>query len=414
MFIERLQLKNFKCFQETDIEFSKITLLTGANSSGKSSVIQGILVPLQTNQFPFYLSPNGKYVNLGDYKEMVFGHDIERKISLNLRFVTQAAYYEENIKILTKWENSKTNKLPILEKITLNSKDRNGFLENVDVIKTSNKYDVFFTNEKITTEKVAVKHFSEIIDPRNSTTTYYKPVKWINMRFAAFSFNTTFLSSFRLAPERTYYQIAQIARVDKYGQGYIDQILEWEIKNAKEFNELTSILKELELLQAIKSNQLEGGRFELKLKTHNSNFWASLSDVGFGISQILPIIVADLQIDSSHYLHDESTLIAEQPEIHLHPSIQAALGDYFTTQATEKNKRYIIETHSEYLLNRIRLNIVKGKLQPEDVAVYYFENSPQGSQTHRIEFTKDGQIHNAPDGFFDTYMVDTMDIAMYA
>jgi predicted ATPase len=104
-----------------------------------------------------------------------------------------------------------------------------------------------------------------------------------------------------------------------------------------------------------------------------------------------------------------------QPEIHLHPSIQANLGDYLVKQVNEKKKQYIVETHSEYLLNRIRLLIVKGEIEPEDVAVYYFENSvKEGSVTHRIEFTKDGQILNAPRGFFETYMIDTMDIALNA
>ena len=134
-----------------------------------------------------------------------------------------------------------------------------------------------------------------------------------------------------------------------------------------------------------------------------------MADVGFGISQFLPIIVADLQLSY------KSTLIMSQPEIHLHPSVQANLGNYLVKQVKEKEKSYIVETHSEYLLNRMRLLIVQGEIQPEDVAVYYFENSiKNGSVAHRIEFTKQGQILNAPKGFFDTYMIDTMDIALNA
>ena len=75
---------------------------------------------------------------------------------------------------------------------------------------------------------------------------------------------------------------------------------------------------------------------------------------------------------------------------------------------------YIIETHSEYLLNRIRLAVVKGDMAPSDVSVYYFENTVNGTLTRDIEFTEDGEIHNAPQGFFDTYMMDVMDIALHA
>jgi predicted ATPase len=109
-----------------------------------------------------------------------------------------------------------------------------------------------------------------------------------------------------------------------------------------------------------------------------------------------------------------STLIVAQPEIHLHPNVQAKLSDYFVRKVKNQNKRYIIETHSEYLLNRLRLLIVKGEIAADDVAVYYFENSKKGTSKHTIEFTKDGQIKNAPKGFFDTYMMDVMDIALQA
>jgi len=63
--INNISLKNFKCFQQTAINLSRITLLTGENSTGKSSVLYGLLAPFQSNDFPLYLSPNGRYVNMG-------------------------------------------------------------------------------------------------------------------------------------------------------------------------------------------------------------------------------------------------------------------------------------------------------------------------------------------------------------
>jgi predicted ATPase len=218
-----------------------------------------------------------------------------------------------------------------------------------------------------------------------------------------------FVSSFRLEPERTYYQKTKAdEKTGRSGQGYIDQILEWENHKAKEFKILKSVLKNLGLLRSLKIQQLLGGRFEISVKVKPNGIWASLADVGFGISQFLPVVVADLQ------LSNRSILLLAQPEIHLHPSVQASLLDYFVKQIKNTNKQYIIETHSEYLLNRIRLSIVKGEIEPSDVSAYYFESSIEGSITHKIEFTRDGQIQNAPQGFFDTYMIDTMDIALYA
>ena len=88
MLLKSLALKNFKCFEEVEVEFAPITLLTGANSSGKSSLIYSLLAMLQTEQFPLYLSPNGKYVDMGSFKEMVFQGDVSKTINISCCFKT--------------------------------------------------------------------------------------------------------------------------------------------------------------------------------------------------------------------------------------------------------------------------------------------------------------------------------------
>jgi predicted ATPase len=167
-------------------------------------------------------------------------------------------------------------------------------------------------------------------------------------------------------------------------------------------------MKELSLFRDINSRRLDGGRFELTVKINENSVPASLNDVGFGISQFLPVIVADLQLGSG------STLFVTQPEFHLHPSVQAEFGNYMVKRIKNSDKNYVIETHSEYLLNRIRLAIVKGEIPKEDVSIYYFQNNGEETSTHQLEFTRDGQILNAPEDFFKTYMIDVMDIAVHA
>ena len=189
---------------------------------------------------------------------------------------------------------------------------------------------------------------------------------------------------------------------------YLDQIISWESKDKKKLIELVSILKDLNLLFSIKSKRLDGGRFEIAVQTKEGGVETSLSDVGFGISQFLPIIVADLQLPKS------STLFVAQPEIHLHPSVQSSFGDYLMTQIKTKDKNYVIETHSEYLLNKIRLGIVKGDIKEGDVKILFVDNEGKYNIIHKIRFTKQGQILNAPDNFFKTYMMDVMEIAINA
>lgn len=377
MSINHIRLKNFKCFKGLDLTLPKITLLTGANSSGKSSVLYGLLAPFQSNEFPLYLSPNGKYVNMGDFLEMSFGNSQENEIGVDFSVQNHRG---EVSHFRSGWIIDPINNLPKLN--------------NLDVATV----DFSFAINKLTSPVYGKKD----LKIRNALQETFKFIETVDDKL-------NFISSFRHHPERTYYQKAKSDnKVGRFGEGYIDQILEWQDRDTSKFRQLNAIMNDLRLVNAITTQKLTGGRFELRVQVQEEGAWCSLADVGFGISQFLPIIVADLQ------LHTDSTLLVAQPEIHLHPSVQASLGDYLVGQANHTNKQYIIETHSEYLLNRIRLAIVKGEIEPSEVAIYYFTNSIDGSTTYPVEFTQDGQILGAPSQFFDTYMIDTMDIALHA
>jgi predicted ATPase len=443
MYIDKLSLRNFKCFEKVDISLSKITLLTGPNSSGKSSLLYGLLGPFQSEKFPSYLSLNGKYVNMGDFREVVFKNIKKRFIGIEI--VTSDPDDKKEYTLRTEWTAHKHTMMPKLHH--LESLTPFGRVE-ISAIGTTGAYILklnydpkkYLKGRSVEVVKV-LKTVYELLDNlaaevnkkrrknKRSTFSFLKPLNVRGRRFASlekllqefniveyFFFNLSFMkesinfiSSFRLQPDRTYYQQSQPEeKVGTCGENYIHQILEWETQKAKRFQEIKSILKELKLLFSLKSKELPGGRFELRVKVKRGDIWASLVDVGFGISQFLPILVADLQLGK------DSTLFVAQPEIHLHPSVQASLADYFVKQISEKKKRYIVETHSEYLLNRIRLAIVQGQLKPSDISVYYFDNTEAGTETCEIQFTENGQIKGAPEKFFETYMMDTVNIAMKA
>lgn len=436
MLINNLSLKNFKCFEEVDVEFAPITLLTGANSSGKSSLIYSLLAVLQTEQFPFYLSPNGKYVNLGGFEEIAFNHK-SQTFSINIQMVDQDKRIFPEYKVKSIWKQDISSDLPTLMHLEFvsygvsiemvnESMESPSFNLNIrlkledpekpfskkfidsyqrtDLKKyTTVKNDIFYLKN---VPLDSIKELFSKIMRRNDTELFGILPNWDHdWEYTNLSFN--YIGSFRQPPERTYYQKAKAqSKVDTDGAGYIDQIIEWEETDPDKLAELAKIMSDLELFKEIKSNKFRGGRFELAVKTQTNSELAALTDVGFGISQFLPIIVADLQLD------DQSCLALSQPEIHLHPKIQALFGNFLANQIKHTQKQYIVETHSEYLLNRIRLLLVKGELKPEDVRVYYFENDGIKTTTHKVEFATDGQIKGAPQGFFDTYAIDIMDIAM--
>lgn len=146
--------------------------------------------------------------------------------------------------------------------------------------------------------------------------------------------------------------------------------------------------------------------FSLHLTDTNTYITASIRDVGFGISQVLPIVL-------QNRLSQKKTLLIEQPEIHLHPAHQAELGDMFIRSAKERGNTLLLETHSEHLilriLRRIRETTESGKpsdevppVRPEDVAVLYVQPGENGAQVIEIPVTEDGDFACPwPQGFFE-------------
>lgn len=444
MLINSLGLKNFKCFEELDVKFAPITLLTGANSSGKSSLINSILAVLQTEEFPYYVSPNGSYVNLGSFEEMVKDYNVKNKFEINIS--VQRAYGSEYSKysvtsVRSCWRIGYVDRMPLLNKLVYDdsslklSLEDKGHTYDTDLEfelskSTLGHYSITSIQNRLQETAGIVSNFntrhnessfkinnlkfdgnlhpSDILSKVENISTHHIGNTFFEIG-NSFSTDFNYLSSFRLPPSRTYYrQSKSNFKVASSGEGYIDQVIDWEEQEPQKLKELLKTTKQLQLLEDIKAVKFKSGRFELNIKTHKKGKRSSLTDVGFGISQFLPIIVADFQ------LSERSCLAISQPEIHLHPKIQATFGNYLANQVKRTEKQYIVETHSEYLLNRIRLLLTTGELKPEDVRVLYFENDGVRSTVHDVEFATDGQIKGAPAGFFDTYGIDIMDIAMNA
>lgn len=123
-----------------------------------------------------------------------------------------------------------------------------------------------------------------------------------------------------------------------------------------------------------------------------------IPDVGFGISQILPVIVL------CYYVPEGSTIILEQPETHLHPSVQAGLADVLIDAVQVRDVQIIVESHSEHLLRRLQRRIAEEKLQDNDVALYFCEYRKDQSELVPLELDPLGNIKNWPRDFFGDEM----------
>jgi hypothetical protein len=149
-------------------------------------------------------------------------------------------------------------------------------------------------------------------------------------------------------------------------------------------------------------------RTALSLYDAAANTTVAPCDIGVGVSQVIPVVVGSL-------LQSDSTVVVEQPELHLHPAVQARLGDLFINGALEDaNNRFILESHSEHLmlrlLRRIRETTEKdeeypdylAELKPEHVSVYYVQSSAGKTEMIPLRITEDGDFKDRwPNGFFD-------------
>jgi len=156
-------------------------------------------------------------------------------------------------------------------------------------------------------------------------------------------------------------------------------------------------LKYLGVASSVASSDKGKLGHELKVGLGNSDIMHDLTHVGVGVSQVLPILVMCLLADT------DSTLVFEQPELHLHPKVQTLLGDFFLSMAL-CNKQCIVETHSEYFIDRLRFRIAASSSESElnsQVKIYFVEKPSQSSSFREVEINEYGAISDWPEGFFD-------------
>lgn len=165
-------------------------------------------------------------------------------------------------------------------------------------------------------------------------------------------------------------------------------------------NHLENFGRQSGLFDEIAVKQLgdtEGGPFQLQIRKagkHGAGPRRNLIDVGYGVSQALPVLVELFRSDASQML------LLQQPEVHLHPSAQAALGTLFSETAAA-GRQLVIETHSDYIVDRVLLDVrdKRTDLRAEDVSILYFEREDSDVRIHSIRVGDDGSVLDAPEGY---------------
>ena len=139
--------------------------------------------------------------------------------------------------------------------------------------------------------------------------------------------------------------------------------------------------------------------FQLQVKVRSGSH-ANIMDVGYGVSQSLPILVDLLSAR-------DRTFLLQQPEVHLHPRGQAELASLFVQSWKAQRNRFLIETHSDHVVDRVRISVRRGDLKPEDVSILYFEPKRNSVQIHNLSLDKQGNLLDVPPGYRDFFLRET-------
>lgn len=130
----------------------------------------------------------------------------------------------------------------------------------------------------------------------------------------------------------------------------------------------------------------------------------NLLDVGYGVSQALPIVVQSILLDAPQLL------LLQQPEVHLHPRAQAALGSFFANLVAEGERQFVIETHSDFIVDRIRQEVATGRLMCDSVQILFFDKPGPRTIVHVLDLDSAGNILNAPSGYRNFFLREELNL----
>ena len=359
--IHSLRLQNFKPFEEQSLEFRPLTLLSGLNSTGKSSVLQALMLLRQSYLRGLLpetgLALNGELVCIGTGKDALFEGAKEKSISFDI-------VWADGEKGSWRFHYN-----PEAEELSLASTPAPS-----EVYKAS----LFGDNFQYLQAERGFRAYLE-------------------------------MSDFQVLEHR------QLGARGEYTAHFLSNFGNQDIPNCRlshPWAQSMSLQNQVEAWMGEVSpgtkihltENLTGGQVNLQYSYGLSNKYRA-TNVGFGISYTLPIVVAVLAAKPG------TLLLIENPEAHLHPKGQSQMGRLLALAAS-CGVQVVIETHSDHVLNGICLAVHGGKLEPENVQLHFFRRQEQNGQamsevvSPRID--RDGRIDRWPDGFFDQAEKDLM------
>lgn len=428
--LTNLRIQGFKSWADTgEIKLGKLTGFFGTNSSGKTSLLQFLLMLKQTAESNdrsrvLHTGDQNSYVDLGSFYDIAHQHKTPSRLQFSLTWSPSDKSKEHQTDIFSKTldltgqdlsfacQISVVNHGIFLEKFTYSAE---GF--TLEVQRTEKD------NFRLKTQEsgAAAQEENRTYQPGLISNFYGIPHGariYTNLDDLSLSLDTTLKDIYYLGPLREYpsriysWGGSKPADVGKRGEYTVEALLsadkEYRLKTLAVT--VAEWLKRLELIEEFSLRPIAQGRqeYEVRVRKTAESAEVALTDVGFGVSQVLPVLVL------CFYAPEGSTIIFEQPEIHLHPAVQAGLADVFLDAIKQRNVQIILESHSEHLLHRLQRRIAEEEIPADDVNLYFTEMQHGASKLTALDLDEYGNIRNWPKGFFGDEIGDLVQMTQAA
>jgi len=433
--LTRLHLRGFKSWRDTgEVALRPITGFFGTNSSGKTSLLQSLLLLKQTTDssdrgLVFHFGDKKTPVDLGDFASVIHGHDADADLNLSLDWKRDRPFEVTD----TKNDN---NAVVSSGELGFSVGARQATVARAtQVVVEEMSYRVGETSfgmrrkqkPKLEYEAFAAGTEFSFVHSVGRPWPLPAPVKCYgfpdqvraNFQNAGFVADLElaledclrhvyYLGPLRAYPERRYtWTGAQPIDMGSAGESVVDAILASRergetISPGYKRRRLTleayvaSWLKKLGLIHDFRVDPLAEGSpvFQVKVRKSSGSAEVLITDVGFGVSQILPVLVL------CFYVPEGSTVILEQPEIHLHPAVQAGLADVLIDAWKKRKVQILLESHSEHLLRRLQRRVAEEDVSKDDIGLYFCSTGDRRSKLTTLDLDLFGTITNWPKDFF--------------
>ena len=408
-----LQLRQFKSWQDTGaVALAPVTMLLGTNSSGKSSLIQSLLLLKQTARSPdrtVHLDLVGEEgtasFHFGDFASLLKQGASPRRVGIGFSFARRGSTERVASGRFQASYGQSASGAVVVQELTLEDGDGQRFRA---VRREKGSYGLLLGAANQSQGK------SPAFCPERSIALPAQAIAQLGAAGARAEDlslairreleEILYLGPLRRRPERDYqWDRARPGEIGSDGGRCIDILLADALLPGPErhaiVNGVSHWLQRMGIAQQLLVRPLgRSGRYELVVD--QEAVAANLHDVGIGLSQVLPVLTV------AFFAPPGSTVILEEPEIHLHPLAQSVLAELLVEVSQSRRVQFIVETHSEHLFRRMQTLVARQAIAPADCALYFVDKRAGSSQLRRLSLDDYGRLLDWPEHFFGNAMGD--------